>query len=354
MGNGDGGPGIHGPPSNTSAAPVGQGWGSLFLWPRQQGATSPGRHFAGQHGAAQDGPACHEAQGVAPQHSEAEAEIPFSGFLTAVAAEPQAHQGQSQEGMPGERGGYASSAGERGSWERTNTGKEPPPETGTHATDSPKAARGTPAPIGMVASGSEASEGSHVAIEVRCQPLKGGHVADVLPIHVSNLTYSVHTNPLLAFLPARVATALAGPGPETTRSTSSASLCTDQLAPSPVTDTSMDTHSSDTPFPSAPPQGEPALGSSRGLSSPLSSSSKVLLRGVSFDVLPGQVLAIAGSSGAGKSTLLDAIAGRIKPSSLKGTAQIHGMPVGCPQLRRIIGEQTVPYWDRMLWYHAVA
>ncbi|MCC3278875.1 ABC transporter ATP-binding protein [Arthrobacter sp. zg-Y40] len=51
----------------------------------------------------------------------------------------------------------------------------------------------------------------------------------------------------------------------------------------------------------------------------------VVLRDVSFDVVPGEVLAVLGASGCGKSTLLRAAAGLDRPSS--GAVLIGGKPV---------------------------
>ncbi|MCX6498411.1 MAG: ABC transporter ATP-binding protein [Arthrobacter sp.] len=55
------------------------------------------------------------------------------------------------------------------------------------------------------------------------------------------------------------------------------------------------------------------------------SDTQTVLRDVSFDVRPGEVLAILGASGCGKSTLLRAAAGLDAPST--GSVEIDGVPV---------------------------
>ncbi len=52
-----------------------------------------------------------------------------------------------------------------------------------------------------------------------------------------------------------------------------------------------------------------------------------VLRGVSLEVLPGQVVAILGSNGAGKSTLLRTIMGYIPDQPEKGTVEVMGRRV---------------------------
>ncbi len=49
------------------------------------------------------------------------------------------------------------------------------------------------------------------------------------------------------------------------------------------------------------------------------------LRGISFNVRQGEIVAVLGANGAGKSTTLAAIAGLLKPTS--GTVTYHGRPV---------------------------
>jgi phospholipid/cholesterol/gamma-HCH transport system ATP-binding protein len=54
----------------------------------------------------------------------------------------------------------------------------------------------------------------------------------------------------------------------------------------------------------------------------LAFDSKVVLRDVSFDLLPGHTKIILGASGSGKSTILKLILGLLKPDS--GAIWVHG------------------------------
>ncbi|GBG85752.1 hypothetical protein CBR_g40481 [Chara braunii] len=64
---------------------------------------------------------------------------------------------------------------------------------------------------------------------------------------------------------------------------------------------------------------------------------KDLLKNISGEASPGEILAIAGPSGAGKSTLLDALAGRIRAPSLEGVILANGKPVDGKQFRKLSG-----------------
>ena len=71
-------------------------------------------------------------------------------------------------------------------------------------------------------------------------------------------------------------------------------------------------------------------------------TNKFLLKDVTCDAFPGELMAIAGPSGAGKSTLLDALAGRIRSKSLEGEININGRKMDSKQFRRITGEGCNP------------
>jgi ABC-type sugar transport system ATPase subunit len=67
----------------------------------------------------------------------------------------------------------------------------------------------------------------------------------------------------------------------------------------------------------------------------------VALRGVDFDLRPGEVLAIVGDNGAGKSTLIKLVSGVLQPD--EGQILIAGRPVeiGSPREARRLGIETV-------------
>ncbi|MGW0336878.1 ABC transporter ATP-binding protein [Streptomyces sp. NPDC003011] len=56
---------------------------------------------------------------------------------------------------------------------------------------------------------------------------------------------------------------------------------------------------------------------------------RVVLRGVSLDLCPGQLVGIVGENGAGKSTLLRILAGDLAPDA--GAVERHGVVGSCPQ-----------------------
>jgi ABC-2 type transport system ATP-binding protein len=62
---------------------------------------------------------------------------------------------------------------------------------------------------------------------------------------------------------------------------------------------------------------------------------QTVLRGVSLDVRPGEVLAVVGPNGAGKSTMLRILAGILHADA--GTATVNGIAAGDPEARRSLG-----------------
>eukprot|EP01018_Ginkgo_biloba_P029591 Gb_19188 [translate_table: standard] len=67
-----------------------------------------------------------------------------------------------------------------------------------------------------------------------------------------------------------------------------------------------------------------------------------ILKNISCDAKPGEILAIVGPSGAGKSTLLEILAGRIRPSrtNSRNSILVNDKPVNPSQFRRISGYVT--------------
>ncbi|XP_050381141.1 ABC transporter G family member 20-like [Argentina anserina] len=66
-----------------------------------------------------------------------------------------------------------------------------------------------------------------------------------------------------------------------------------------------------------------------------SSSTKVLLNGVSGEAREGQIMAVLGASGSGKSTLIDALADRIAKDSLRGTITLNDETLNSRMLKVI-------------------
>ena len=64
---------------------------------------------------------------------------------------------------------------------------------------------------------------------------------------------------------------------------------------------------------------------------------KTLLKPMSGEALPGELLAIMGTSGAGKSTLLDVLAARLESRHLKGTITANGTPIDPSSFRKLTG-----------------
>ncbi|MEU2119557.1 ABC transporter ATP-binding protein [Streptomyces sp. NPDC016459] len=64
-----------------------------------------------------------------------------------------------------------------------------------------------------------------------------------------------------------------------------------------------------------------------------------VLRGVSLDLLPGQLVGIVGENGAGKSTLLRILMGDLAPDA--GVVECHGVVGSCPQDAVLNGAYSV-------------
>lgn len=64
---------------------------------------------------------------------------------------------------------------------------------------------------------------------------------------------------------------------------------------------------------------------------------RVLLKTMSGEALPGELLGIMGTSGAGKSTLLDVLSCRLESKHLKGTITTNGAPIVPAVFRKVTG-----------------
>ncbi|KAG6499497.1 ABC transporter G family member 10-like [Zingiber officinale] len=65
-----------------------------------------------------------------------------------------------------------------------------------------------------------------------------------------------------------------------------------------------------------------------------------VLKNVSCEALPGELMAVVGPSGAGKTTLLSVLAGVIQPSKVSGEILVNGRPMDVSRFRRVSGFVT--------------
>ena len=73
---------------------------------------------------------------------------------------------------------------------------------------------------------------------------------------------------------------------------------------------------------------------------------RLLLRSVTCEAAPGEVVAIVGPSGAGKTTLLSVLAGSADPARvLTGAVLVNGCPMDAARFRRVSGH--VPQDDAL-------
>ncbi|XP_077249573.1 ABC-2 type transporter family protein [Tasmannia lanceolata] len=67
---------------------------------------------------------------------------------------------------------------------------------------------------------------------------------------------------------------------------------------------------------------------------------KCVLKNITSEAEPGEILAIAGPSGAGKTTLLEILAGMVPPTRISGTISVNDQPMNIKHFRRVSGYVT--------------